>query len=112
MALGARKQKAKVKHVDRSDLFDEEFLRQLELLQVIARRLIRGRQRAERKTKKVGSGLEFADHREYSPGDDIRTVDWGVYARLGQTLVRLFEEDEDLPLRIVVDVSDSMLTKD
>ena len=97
--------------VDRSDLFDDEFLRQLELLQVIARRLIRGRQRAERKTKKVGSGLEFADHREYSPGDDIRSVDWNVLARLGTTLVRLFEEDEDLPLRLVVDVSDSMLTK-
>ncbi|MFO7565991.1 MAG: DUF58 domain-containing protein [Enhygromyxa sp.] len=107
-----RGRRAKTPTVDRSDLFDDEFLRQLELLQVIARRLIRGRQRAERKTKKVGSGLEFADHREYSPGDDIRSVDWGVLARLGSTLVRLFEEDEDLPLRLVVDVSDSMLTKD
>ena len=109
--LGRAKNQRKTAQVDRSDLFDEEFLRQLELLQVIARRLIRGRQRAERKTKKVGSGLEFADHREYSPGDDIRSVDWGVLARLGTTLVRLFEEDEDLPLRLVVDVSDSMLTK-
>lgn len=107
-----RGRQPKTRTVDRSDLFDDEFLRQLELLQVIARRLIRGRQRAERKTKKVGSGLEFADHREYSPGDDIRSVDWGVLARLGSTLVRLFEEDEDLPLRLVVDVSDSMLTKD
>lgn len=107
-----RSRKRETKSVDRSDLFDEDFLRQLELLQVIARRLIRGRQRAERKTKKVGSGLEFADHREYSPGDDIRSVDWNVLARLGTTLVRLFEEDEDLPLRLVVDVSDSMLTKD
>ncbi|HLT38289.1 MAG TPA: hypothetical protein VK034_18515, partial [Enhygromyxa sp.] len=60
-----RGRQAKTRTVDRSDLFDDEFLRQLELLQVIARRLIRGRQRAERKTKKVGSGLEFADHREY-----------------------------------------------
>ena len=77
------------------DVFDESFMRQLELLQVVARRLLRGRQRAERKTKKVGSGLEFADHREYSPGDDIRNVDWGVLARLDQTLVRLYEEDED-----------------
>ena len=58
------------------DLFDEAFLRRLELLQVIARRLFRGRQRAERKTRKVGSGQEFADHREYSPGDDIRYLDW------------------------------------
>lgn len=93
------------------DPFDDEFLRQLELLQVVARRIISGRQRAERKTKKVGSGLEFADHREYSPGDDIRNVDWGVLARLNQTLIRLYEEDEDLPLRLVVDVSDSMQTR-
>ena len=116
MAIGKRigrgRRQPKTKQIDRSELFDDDFLRQLELLQVIARRLIRGRQRAERKTKKTGSGLEFADHREYSPGDDIRNVDWGVLARLGSTLVRLFEEDEDLPLRIVVDVSDSMLTKD
>ena len=97
--------------IDGADIFDDEFLRRLELLQVVARRLIRGRQRAERKTKKVGSGLEFADHREYSPGDDIRSVDWGVMMRLNQTLVRLFEEDEDLPLRIVIDTSDSMATR-
>lgn len=90
------------------DLFDEAFLARLELLQVIARRLFRGRQRAERKTRKVGSGIEFADHRPYSPGDDIRNLDWNVYVRLGRTLIRLFEEDEDLPIRIVVDVSDSM----
>jgi uncharacterized protein (DUF58 family) len=108
--IGTRKPARKLA-AEQADIFDDEFLRQLELLQVIARRLLRGRQRAERKTKKVGSGLEFADHREYSPGDDIRNVDWNVLARLNQTLVRLFEEDEDLPLRIVVDVSDSMLTK-
>lgn len=111
IAIGQGRKRSPGHTIDR-DIFDDEFLRQLELLQVIARRLLRGRQRAERKTKKVGSGLEFADHREYSPGDDIRNVDWGVLARLNQTLVRLFEEDEDLPLRLVVDVSDSMLTKD
>lgn len=97
---------------DGDDMFDEEFLRRLELLQVTARRLIRGKQRAERKTKKVGSGLEFADHRDYSPGDDIRNLDWNVLLRLNQTLIRLFEEDEDLPIRIVIDVSESMLTHD
>ncbi|MCH9680608.1 MAG: DUF58 domain-containing protein [Deltaproteobacteria bacterium] len=93
-------------------LFDEAFLERLELLQVIARRLFRGRQRSERKTRKVGSGLEFADHREYSPGDDIRYLDWTVWIRLHQALIRLFEEDEDLPIRIVIDVSDSMGTSD
>ncbi len=91
-------------------VFDEAFLARLELLQVIARRVFRGRQRAERKTRKVGSGLEFADHREYSPGDDIRNLDWNVLMRLGQVLVRLYEEDEDLPIRIAVDVSASMQT--
>lgn len=111
IGLGAKKQQRK-RAVERPDIFDDEFLRQLELLQVVARRLIRGRQRAERKTRKTGSGIEFADHREYSPGDDIRNVDWNVLARLNHTLVRLFEEDEDLPLRLIVDVSESMLTKD
>ena len=96
---------------DDENLFDEAFLQRLELLQVIARRLFSGRQRAERKTRKVGSGLEFADHREYSPGDDIRYLDWTVWVRLRHALIRLFEEDEDLPIRIVVDVSDSMSTR-
>nr|WP_293183179.1 DUF58 domain-containing protein [Nannocystis sp.] len=92
------------------DVFDDAFLARLELLQVIARRLFRGRQRAERKTRKVGSGLEFADHREYSPGDDIRNLDWNVLMRLGQSLIRLYEEDEDLPIRVAIDVSASMMT--
>lgn len=95
-----------------ADIFDEAFFRRLELLQVVARRLFRGRHRAERKSRKLGSGLEFADRREYSPGDDIRDLDWTVLMRLGHTLTRLFEEDEDLPIRIVVDVSDSMRTRD
>ncbi len=93
-----------------ADPFDEGFLQRLELLQVVARRMFRGRHRAERKTRAVGSGLEFADHREYTPGDDIRNLDWNVLMRLDQTLIRLFEEDEDLPIRVVVDVSDSMMT--
>lgn len=92
-------------------LFDDGFLKRLELLQVIARRLFRGRQRSERKTRRVGSGLEFADHREYSPGDDIRHLDWTVWMRLHQALIRLYEEDEDLPIRIVIDISDSMTTR-
>ena len=96
---------------DDEDLFDEAFLKRLELLQVIARRLFSGKQRSERKTRKTGSGLEFADHREYSPGDDIRYLDWQVWVRLHHALIRLFEEDEDLPIRIVVDVSDSMQTR-
>ncbi len=107
----ARARKNSAKQGSEEELFDEAFMKQLELLSVIAQRIIRGRQRAERKTRKVGSGLEFADHREYSPGDDIRKVDWNVLVRLDQTLVRLYEEDEDLPLRIIVDVSRSMAAR-
>jgi uncharacterized protein (DUF58 family) len=93
-----------------ADLFDDGFMERLELLQVVSRRLFRGKYRAERKTRKVGSGLEFADHREYSPGDDIRNLDWNVLMRLEQALIRLYEEDEDLPIRVIVDVSESMVT--
>ncbi len=108
MALARR---ARQPEAGDDDVFDEAFLAKLELLHVISRRLFRGRQRAERKTRKKGSGLEFADHREYSPGDDIRYLDWTAWARLRHRLIRLFEEDEDLPVRIVVDVSDSMGTR-
>ena len=92
MAARARAKQAQVD--DDETLFDEAFLAKLELLHVIARRLFRGRQRAERKTRKIGSGLEFADHREYSPGDDIRYLDWTAWVRLRHRLIRLFEEDE------------------
>jgi len=108
VALRAR---AAAPGADDGTLFDEAFLAKLELLHVIARRLFRGRQRAERKTRKIGSGLEFADHREYSPGDDIRYLDWTAWVRLRHRLIRLYEEDEDLPIRIVVDVSESMTTR-
>lgn len=107
----ALRQRAVAKGADDDAIFDEAFLAKLELLHVIARRLFRGRQRAERKTRKIGSGLEFADHRQYSPGDDIRYLDWTAWVRLRHRLIRLYEEDEDLPIRIVVDVSDSMSTR-
>jgi uncharacterized protein (DUF58 family) len=108
--VALRKRKAAAEQED-ADLFDEAFLKKLELLHVISRRLFRGQQRAERKTRKIGSGLEFADHREYSPGDDIRYLDWTAWIRLRHRLIRLYEEDEDLPIRIVVDTSDSMGTR-
>lgn len=93
-------------------LFDEAFLRQLGLLEVIARRFARGEQRGERRTSRRGSGVEFADHRPYVPGDDIRRVDWGILGRLDQTLVRQYEEEEDLPVHLLCDLSASMRTQD
>ena len=90
------------------DLFDEELQRRLEVLALVARRIHRGRQRAERRTRKTGAGIEFADHREYAPGDDFRYLDLNVYQRTGRLLIRLFEEEEDLSVYVIVDTSRSM----
>ena len=89
-------------------LFDDEFQRKLEMLALVSRRVFAGRLRAERRSKKKGSGLEFADHRDYVPGDDFRSVDWNVYQRFGKLLVRLYEEEEDLSIYLIVDCSTSM----
>jgi len=94
-----------------SKLFDEAFLKRLESLHLVSRRILAGRQRAERRSKKVGSGLEFADHRDYSPGDDFRYLDWTVYARMERMLLRLHEEEEDLTIYLLVDCSQSMALK-
>ena len=89
-------------------LFDDEFQRKLEMLALVSRKVFAGRLRAERRSKKKGSGLEFADHRDYVPGDDFRSVDWNVYQRFGKLLVRLYEEEEDLSIYLIVDCSTSM----
>lgn len=109
MAKPARKPATPVVTDDRSDLFDEEFLKKLEYLHLISRKTFQGALRAERRTKKVGGGIEFADHRKYSLGDDFRYIDWNVYGRVDKLLLRLFEEEEDLHIYILLDCSRSML---
>jgi len=94
---------------DRSGLFDEEFLKKLEYLHIVSRKTFAGALRAERKTRTVGSGIEFADHRRYSMGDDFRYIDWNVYGRVDKLLLRLFEEEEDLYIYLLLDTSKSML---
>ncbi len=93
---------------DDDDLFDDDFQRKLDYLALVSRRVFSGRLRAERRTKKSGSGVEFADHRDYQPGDDFRTLDWNVYQRFGRLLVRLYEEEEDLAIYLILDTSASM----
>jgi uncharacterized protein (DUF58 family) len=90
------------------DLFDDEFQRKLDYLALISKRVFAGRMRAERRTKKSGSGVEFADHRDYQPGDDFRYLDWNVYQRFDRLLLRLYEEEEDLAIYFIVDASASM----
>jgi uncharacterized protein (DUF58 family) len=93
---------------DRTALFDDKFLKTLEHLHMVSRKVFAGTLRAERRTRKVGSGIEFADHRTYTRGDDFRYIDWNLYGRLEKLLLRLFEEEEDLHIYILIDVSDSM----
>ncbi len=90
------------------ELFDSEFLKRLEYLSLVSRRVFRGKLLAQRRTKQLGGGIEFADHREYSPGDDLRYLDWNVYARSGEFLLKRFQEEEDLHVYILLDVSHSM----
>jgi uncharacterized protein (DUF58 family) len=89
-------------------LFDEAFLHKLEQLSVVSKRMASGQIRGQRKTRRAGSGMEFADHRDYFPGDDLRRLDWNIYGRLERPLVRMFDEDEDLPLYLLLDTSASM----
>ena len=75
-------------------LFDDEFLKKVEYLYIISKKVFAGRMRAERKSKIVGSGIEFADYRDYVAGDDLRYLDWSVMARTERMLIRLFEEED------------------
>jgi uncharacterized protein (DUF58 family) len=97
----------KPKLVD-EDLFDDDFQRKLEYLAMVSKRVFSGVMKAERRTKKTGSGVEFADHRDYTPGDDFRYLDWHAYQRFDKLLLRLFEEEEDLSIYFIVDTSTSM----
>ncbi len=107
--LGRTKKKEPAKPDSKQkDLFDEGFLKKLEYLHIVSKKVFTGRTRAERRTRKVGSGIEFADYRDYAPGDDLRLVDWNIYSRMDKLVLRLFEEEEDLYIYLLVDVSDSM----
>jgi uncharacterized protein (DUF58 family) len=89
-------------------LFNESYLRKLQRLTLVTSRVRAGALRGERRSLKRGAGLEFADFRDYVPGDDLRRVDWNVYARLDRPYVKLREEEEDLAVHILVDASQSM----
>ncbi len=89
-------------------LFDSDFLKKLEYLSLVSRRLFRGSLLAQRRTMQTGGGIEFADHREYSHGDDFRHLDWNVFARHGQLLLKRFQEEEDLHVYLLLDCSRSM----
>jgi len=91
-------------------VFDEAFLRQLEQLMLMTRKQVRGGLRGVRRSVKHGQSVEFADYRDYSLGDDLRSLDWNVYARLEKLFIKLFVEEEDVTVHILVDASASMAT--
>ena len=91
-------------------VFDEAFLRQLERLLLLMRSPVRGGLKGGRRSIKRGQSVEFADYRDYTLGDDLRQLDWNVYARLERLFVKLFVEEEDVTVTLLIDASASMAT--
>ena len=89
-------------------LFDTAFLKKLEYLSLVSRRVFQGQLLANRRARQLGSGIVFADHRNYHFGDDLRYLDWNAYARFGSELIRRFEEEKDLNVYFLIDCSKSM----
>jgi uncharacterized protein (DUF58 family) len=93
---------------ERAPFFDETFLRRLEQLELASRRMTAGRMKGERRSVRRGQSVEFADYRNYAVGDDLRQLDWNAYARLEKLFVKLFVEEEDVTVHLLVDASRSM----
>jgi len=89
-------------------LLSPQFMAQLERLELVSRKIFRGRVRGERRSTRKGRSVEFADYRNYVPGDDPRFIDWNTYARLDRLFLKLFFEEEDLHFHALIDASESM----
>src|SRR5258706_5228495 len=90
------------------ELFDGQFLKKLEMLTLVAKQLFRGETRGERRSTTHGASVEFADFRAYVQGDDFRRIDWNAYARFESLMLRLFVEEQELAVHILLDCSGSM----
>src|ERR1700747_724402 len=89
-------------------LLAPDFLARLEQLELVSRKIFLGRMKGERRSKRKGQSVEFADYRNYVVGDDLRFLDWNLFARLDRLFIRLFMEEEDLHFYILIDNSLSM----
>src|SRR5687768_12112786 len=89
------------------DLITNELIAKLDPLDLSSKRVFFGKLKGERRSKKRGNSVEFADHRQYVSGDDIRHIDWNIFARLDHLFLKLFLEEEDLSLSVVIDGSAS-----
>jgi len=95
-----------------TDLLDPKFMARLDALDVLSRKILQGKLQGEQRSKRRGQSVEFADHRAYVVGDDLRFVDWNVYGRLDQLFLKLFLEEQDLTVHILADTSASMSVGD
>lgn len=89
-------------------LLSPQLLRRLEQLQLLAQRRAKSSLKGERRSRARGHSVEFADYRDYAPGDDLRYLDWNLYGRLDRLFLKLYEEERELPVRIFLDTSESM----
>ncbi len=92
----------------KSDLLPPALLARLERLELVTRKVFRGRMKGERRSRRKGQSVEFADFRSYVHGDDPRFIDWNLYARLDRLFIKLFQEEEDLHFFALIDSSASM----
>ena len=90
------------------ELLSPEFMTRLERLEILTRKIFVGRTKGERRSKRKGESVEFADYRNYVVGDDLRFLDWNIYARLEKLLLKLYMEEEDLNVTLLLDCSKSM----
>jgi uncharacterized protein (DUF58 family) len=90
------------------ELLSADFIQKLSGLDLISRKILQGKVKGERKSRRRGQSVEFADYRTYSPGDDLRFLDWNIYGRLDRLFIKLFLEDEDLHVYVLLDCSSSM----
>ena len=91
-----------------NSLLGPEIMAQLERLELVTRKVFRGRMKGERRSKRKGQSVEFADFRSYVAGDDLRFIDWNMYARLDKLFLKMFLEEEDLHFFTLIDASPSM----
>ncbi|HEY2882513.1 MAG TPA: DUF58 domain-containing protein [Pirellulales bacterium] len=89
-------------------LLSPDLLAQLERMELVSRKIFRGRMKGERRSKRKGQSVEFADFRSYVAGDDLRFIDWNTYARLDKLFLKMFLEEEDLHFYALIDASGSM----
>lgn len=104
----ARRYNQRMTGPDNNPLTGGAFLNELQGLRMLSRKIFRGQMRGERRSRNKGQSVEFVDYRPYLAGDDLRRIDWSMYGRLDRFYIKLFEEEEDLRLYVLLDCSASM----